>query len=57
MINDYALQKIKQDIISFVKNSKDSKELFDYLISSVMALGYLNGEEDIVKYIKENILN
>ena len=52
MINDYALQKIKQDIISFVKNSKDSKELFDYLISSVMALGYFNGEEDIVKYIK-----
>ena len=51
MINDYALQKIKQDIISFVKNSKDSKELFKYLISSVVALGYFNGEEDIVKYI------
>lgn len=57
MINDYALQKIKQDIISFVKKSKDSKELFNYLISSVMALGYFNGEDDIVKYIKENILN
>lgn len=57
MINDYVLKKIKRDLIEIVMNSKDSKELFDSLASSLMAIGFFNGDEDIVKYIEENILN